>query len=110
MINTAPGFGGFSATWGPRRAPGTLGRAPARGAPCKQGSTKRAAPCTHTATGQGTGNRPPGPADEEHPLHAGHDAIGKAGQTGDQRQRTEKDLGPKTGDRRLGTEEKKHTT
>ncbi len=46
---------------------------------------------------------PPGPADEEHPLKTGHDAIGKEKQTGGRRQGTEKDLGPKSGDRRLGT-------
>ena len=37
-------------------------------------------------------------------------AIGKAKHTGDQRQTTEQDLGPKTGDRRLGTEEEQSTT
>ncbi len=30
IINAAPGFGRFPAPWGPRRAPGALGRAPAR--------------------------------------------------------------------------------
>ena len=36
-----------------------MGRAPARGAPCKQGPTKRAAPCLQAATGQGTRRGPP---------------------------------------------------
>ena len=100
MINQAPGFWRIFGPLGPTAGPGNIGTG-SRSRHTMQAMLHEASSTLHASCDRP--RNPPGPAEEEHPLQTGHDAIGKEKQTGGRRQGTEKDLGPKSGDRRLGT-------
>ena len=91
MINQAPGFWRIFSPLGPTAGPGNLGTG-SRSRHTMQAMLHEASSTLHASC-----DRPrnqPGPAEEEHPLQTGHDAIGKEKQTV-KGQGTEKDLGPK---------------
>ena len=93
MVNQAPGFWRIFGPLGPTAGPGNIGTG-SRSRHTMQAMLHEASSTLHASCDRP--RNPPGPAEEEHPLQTGHDAIGKEKQTGGRRQGTEKDLGPKS--------------